>query len=441
MIGGRFKLASVASIAAAGLFMGGVSAQAADLGGNCCADLEERVAELEATTARKGNRKVSLEVSGQVHEAIVFWDVNNKNNLNEESNVYIGTHNASRSRFRFKGSANINADWSAGFLMEIGVRANHLGNTTQNAPLTGLGNQPSTGRNAIGVSGLDIRHEALYVKSKSLGTVWLGWTSSAADGITEICLGCGIHNGPDYSDDMGDLFDGFGNRYDRFGGQHGAFVGEGDRREIIRYISPTIAGFVVSAAYGSDDFYDVALRYAGEFGAIRIAGGVAYQRDTDGSVNGNTGAGFISATACQYTTATSDKDCESIGASLSMQHVPTGIYVAGAYGQATDKNATGALKAWDQNTAWHATVGINQKWSSLGKTNIWAMYTQADREINQAAFGKADLTIYGVGLEQTIDAAAMTMFVFYKHFDADLKGDNTVGGTTDQIVAGALIKF
>ena len=59
MIGGRFKVASVASIAAAGLFMGGVTAQAADLGGNCCADLEERVAELEATTVRKGNRKVS----------------------------------------------------------------------------------------------------------------------------------------------------------------------------------------------------------------------------------------------------------------------------------------------------------------------------------------------------------------------------------------------
>jgi len=41
-----------------------VSANAADLGGDCCADLEERVAELEATIARKGNRKVSLTLSG-----------------------------------------------------------------------------------------------------------------------------------------------------------------------------------------------------------------------------------------------------------------------------------------------------------------------------------------------------------------------------------------
>ncbi len=51
--------------------MGGLttgSASAADLGGNCCADLEERIAELEATTARKGNRKVSLTVSGWVAE-------------------------------------------------------------------------------------------------------------------------------------------------------------------------------------------------------------------------------------------------------------------------------------------------------------------------------------------------------------------------------------
>ena len=46
-------------------------AVAADLGGNCCADLEERIAELEATTVRKGNRKVALTVSGWVAEQIV----------------------------------------------------------------------------------------------------------------------------------------------------------------------------------------------------------------------------------------------------------------------------------------------------------------------------------------------------------------------------------
>ena len=62
------------------------SAQAADLGGDCCADLEERIAELEATTARKGNRKVSLTISGWVNEAVFFWDDG------VESNAYVGTN-------------------------------------------------------------------------------------------------------------------------------------------------------------------------------------------------------------------------------------------------------------------------------------------------------------------------------------------------------------
>ena len=71
------KKSSLSALVAAGLLVGGLSAgsaSAADLGGNCCADLEERIAELEATTARKGNRKVSLTVSGWVGEQVMYWD-------------------------------------------------------------------------------------------------------------------------------------------------------------------------------------------------------------------------------------------------------------------------------------------------------------------------------------------------------------------------------
>ena len=64
MIGGLQKNISRLAIVAAAGAMSSTAAMAADLGGNCCADLEERVAELEATTARKGNRRVSLTISG-----------------------------------------------------------------------------------------------------------------------------------------------------------------------------------------------------------------------------------------------------------------------------------------------------------------------------------------------------------------------------------------
>ena len=75
MNGGITKAAAHSAIAVlAGLLLSTASAQAADLGGNCCADLEERVAELEATTARKGNRRMSLTVSGQVTRSILYWN-------------------------------------------------------------------------------------------------------------------------------------------------------------------------------------------------------------------------------------------------------------------------------------------------------------------------------------------------------------------------------
>src|SRR5499426_860128 len=101
MIGGLFKSASRwALVAAAGVIVGGVampSAKAADLGGSCCADLEERVAELEATTARKGNRRVSLTVSGWVMRSLLYW------NDGEQEDLYSTDMGINTSRFRFVG--------------------------------------------------------------------------------------------------------------------------------------------------------------------------------------------------------------------------------------------------------------------------------------------------------------------------------------------------
>jgi hypothetical protein len=107
----------LAIIAVAGLFVGGVampSAKAADLGGDCCADLEERVAELEATTARKGNRRMSLTVTGQVNKLVMWYDDG------KSSDVYYGLDNTnSSSRFSFIGSAKVTGKVSIGFDITI----------------------------------------------------------------------------------------------------------------------------------------------------------------------------------------------------------------------------------------------------------------------------------------------------------------------------------
>ena len=70
MIGSGIKSVSVLALLTASGMMFAMPANAADLGGNCCADLEERVADLEATTVRKGNRKVSLQLYGQVSQSV-----------------------------------------------------------------------------------------------------------------------------------------------------------------------------------------------------------------------------------------------------------------------------------------------------------------------------------------------------------------------------------
>src|SRR5665647_1622090 len=111
------KKYSLGALVAAGLLVGGLSAgsaSAADLGGNCCADLEERIAELEATTARKGNRKVSLTVSGWVGEQVMYWDDG------AESNVYVGGLGSTlASHFKFTGQATISPGWYAGYVIQV----------------------------------------------------------------------------------------------------------------------------------------------------------------------------------------------------------------------------------------------------------------------------------------------------------------------------------
>ncbi len=159
MFGGVGKSAGWATILGTVGFVlsGSVSAKAADLGGNCCADLEERVAELEATTARKGNRKVSLTVSGWVNEAVFGWDDGT------EQNVYVGTNALEQSRFRFTGSAKIDKDWSAGYVLEIGLQGQP--SSQWNQIQDGSTNLLAINQN----NGLIVRKSNWFIKSNRLG--------------------------------------------------------------------------------------------------------------------------------------------------------------------------------------------------------------------------------------------------------------------------------
>ncbi len=457
------------ALAAAAAALGGgiLPAAAADLGGDCCADLEERIAELEATTARKGNRKVSLEISGHVNEALLFWDDG------FESNVGVYTNDNSRSRFRFVGKAKINADWEAGYKIEIGVRSANSKRFTQDDD------------NGSGTDiGLDLRDSHWFLKSKTLGQVAVGLQSTATDAVTEI----NQTQAADFSkySDVEDTGLGLNLRrsdgvtsgryqYRRLIGVNGDQAGEGEKRfNGIKYTTPELAGFSASAFWGEDDFWDVALRYKGEFGGFKLAGGIGYGQVLDGKQT-QTGCNASGANAGTTATGTAhDADCNQFGGSVSVVHVDTGLFVNFGAGVKKDDLISdltlysGAVTPDDEDTFWAIQAGIEKKWNEFGKTTIYGEYYDHNGGSNNrtieggfAGVGSAtgavlssNVQVYGAGIAQGFDNAALTLYLSYRHVEADVTASSIAGGVADGAViaspeledvdlvfAGAIIKF
>ncbi|WP_245257633.1 porin [Hyphomicrobium zavarzinii] len=494
MVGGTRGRRGYAAAMAAGLLVsvGMVQASAADLGGSCCSDLEERIAELEATTARKGNRKVSLEIYGQVNEALMYWDDG------KESNVYQVTNDNSRTRIGFRGKAKIDADWEAGYRIEIGVRSANSKRSNQfNAK--GDGNPADIG--------LDLRDSYWFVKNKKFGSVSLGMQASATDQITEINqtqtkdfakysdvedTGFGLLlrsaiNGrltnnavtPTTSATSSPGDNGLTLR--RLIGDGGDQPGEGERRfNLIKYESPEIAGFTASASWGEDDFWDLALRYTGEFGGFKVAAGVGYGKVTDGYY-------LQTKTVCAGRAdaapgvASTDQKCDQFGGSISVVHEATGLFLNAGAGVKNDdylkKQARFATVAGvdDSQDFWAVQAGIEKKFNEFGKTTIYGEYydyeggANSRRTVTQsdalspdpaAAHGWAiwgtGVEVFGAGIAQGFDKAAMVLYLSYRHVESDLTLKGLTGATSgpasgairnapvedvDLVMTGAIIKF
>ncbi|MFA5898856.1 MAG: porin [Hyphomicrobium sp.] len=412
MFGGVGKAGWATILAASGLMLGSsISAQAADLGGDCCADLEERVAELEATTARKGNRKVSLTVYGQVNQAIGWWDDG------QETNVYQFTNDTSRTRFGFKGKAKINGDWYAGYRIEIGVRAPDQG---------------ALSANTASIPGeFDLRHSYWTLGSKTYGSINVGETSMAHDGIQQFTTARTSHFANQDIFDGNDEFRivGLGTEWADL-----AYVfepGEGSRGSLIRYDSPEFKGFQVKAHYGEDDIWGMALTYEGEIGQFAVAGGIGYGEMT-----------LKDEECTENSSSTVASHCSEYGGSLSVMHKPTGLFATGAYGLRQD-DQKGQLYGDDEVTHWMVQAGIEQKWIPLGDTTVFGGFQEHDAGAISTTIKQAQIEFYEVGLNQHISAAAMDLYLHYKHYDADVT--TTAGAVSTEpwqtVIGGALIKF
>jgi predicted porin len=475
------ELKHITAGAAFALALVATPAVAADLGGNCCADLEERIAELEATTARKGNRKVSLEIYGQVNEGLLFWDDG------RESNVGVYTNDNARSRIGFRGKAKINGDLEAGYRIEIGIRSQNSKRFSQVDPDASF--NPAD-------NGLDLRDSHWFLKSKTYGQASVGLQASATDQITEINqtqtkdfakysdiedTGLGLllrsaRSGglttsiPQQQTATTSAGEG-GVTWRRLIGDGGDQPGEGERRyNLVKYETPEFKGFTASAAWGEDDFWDVALRYSGEFVGVKLVAGIGYGEQSDGFY-------LDTKTVCSGRAVgnpSNDQKCSQFGGSFSAIHEKSGLFVNAGAGIKFDDAYLGKVGTLDnsgvddEQTFWAVQAGIERKFNDLGKTTVYGEYYDYDggngrRGIvagdalltGTGILGPADIfstevNMVGFGIAQGIDKAALTLYLSYRHVEGDLKvreraAPNVIADAPiedlDLVFGGGVIRF
>ena len=484
MFGGLTKTSSrIAITAALGMTLGGFGmsahpAKAADLGGDCCADLEERVAELEATTVRKGNKKVSVTLSGWVVKYGAFWDDGHENNF------YVGDkHTTLSSHFTISGQATIAPGWTGGYNLTVEVRGGNA-----------VGDDNQFNENSANGTSLDILGNTsallsyMWIKSDRWGTVNWGQLSQATDNVallpdlsgTIIELNAVLFDGQAFfirpkgarnSNDMASTLGGdftWGNVVNCLsaGGGIGADC-NGYPENGVRYDSPTFSGFSVSGGVYEDKVKDIAVKYAADWNSIKFAAAFGYSNITDEGCTGSGSCGNLllqGGGGAPFQGFRRDADVWQVGASI--MHVPSGLWAYGLW-QEEDNNGT-QWKVLNVNTdrlvnsaanttdVWFVKAGIKRTWTPLGATVIWGEGGQYENMFNQfcgqpgARFSEgcfaaiatggttnfegfngfpnvalAEVTgstvnRYGVGIMQEIDSAAMHVWFNWQHLNLDL---------------------
>jgi hypothetical protein len=455
---------------------------------DCCADLDARVAELEATTARKGNRRVSLTISGWVARELYVWDDGKLSDAYVvDTSVTLATH------FKFSGEAQIKPGWKAGFVQHIELI------DSGSIAVSQLQDE------GAGDSALYILEAKWFIESDRLGRITVGQQSQPSDNTAILA---------DFSGSLVQsnwvLFDGasfflrpkgshalevlpgsfeLGNTWGSglgFCATTGLGIGgdcNGLPRDAVRYDTPSFYGLVLSTSWGENDYWDIALNYQADWNSVRFKLGMAYNwwgdnkqdplefnRDADGSYF-------------------------QIGAMAL--HVPSGLFLYGAYGKEdvnnrfyvsstpVDEFIDGAtvtlfdLQRAPDNDHWFFKAGIRRQWNPLGATVFygeWARYNDmfggydCTYSVPGTPIGDgcdtgggivitaSQLDRYGFGVVQEIDAAAMSIWAKWVQLEGDIDFRNvgefdTAGYESkgrsrtqdyerlNQFLVGALINF
>jgi hypothetical protein len=201
----------------------------------------------------------------------------------------------------------------------------------------------------------------------------------------------------------------------------------------VRYDSPVMAGFSLSASYGEDDDWELAARYTGTVSGFKLAFGIGYSVNTDQNT--------------QPPPVSPSKESAVFQAGGYAQHLGTGLFLHAAYGE-EDNNGKKTLAGSTEPDShqWYVKGGIRRQWTSLGHT---VLYGEAGTYIDQmgplalvAGATSSEFTRWGFGAAQEIDAASMSIWLKYREHTADVTGFAPAGIDDFRYVStGVLVNF
>ena len=338
-----------------------------------------------------GEDQVLLELSGQLNRGVLITNDGN------DTDVFNVDNDNSSSRFRLVAGYK-NYGITVGARIEVQVVSNSTSDVNQN-------NKRDDDSDFFGLRKAEIWFDTPY------GRLWLGQGSTASDGTAEMDLsGTDVitysainefAGGILFYDDMANALTEttVGDVFANFDG-----LGRDDR---IGYDTPTFAGFTLSSSWVTDDRWDVAGLYAGDFSGVKLAAAISYAKNEpsfDSQVSGSISALHRSGMNATFAGAFQEIDTDSD------DRTPYYIYFK---------------------------LGYTKNLISFGKTSFSIDYYYGE-EIGMVNDESQSI---GFGVVQKIDTFATELFVGLRNYDLERDDENVDLNNIFGVLTGVRVKF
>jgi predicted porin len=219
--------------------------------------------------------RIRLDIAGQINQAFTAAGDG------RQTKGYFVDNDASGSRIRFAGVSTFDESWDLGSTLEVAFSPNNSFDVDQDNERAG--------------DFLQVRRAELWVRDDRFGRLLFGQGSAAADNTAEFDLS--LVSGPIMTSGVEFTYGGLqftdGDRLTGIAIADAFFNFDGNRQGRVRYDSPMFGPAQLSISAGSDQRYDAALTFGGDYDSwsgvdlpgFTALGGVSISRPNDGDEN------------------------------------------------------------------------------------------------------------------------------------------------------------